>query len=90
MILLLRLLLCTELATEDDIKLICSLLGQSWWELGEILGFSNSELQGFFATSSQPIVLTTPDTSPGQSSKNEEGKGSFFTKQDSDLSLIHI
>ena len=84
MILFLHLLLCTELATEDDIKLICSLLGQSWWELGEILGFSNSELQGFFATSSQPIVPTTPDISPGQSSKNEEGKGCFFTREDSD------
>lgn len=77
-------ILCAELASEGDIQFIGSLLGNSWWELGEILGFSYSELQGFLATSSLPVAPTTPDTSPGQSSKSEDGRGSFYAKEGSD------
>lgn len=78
------LLFCTELANEGDIQVISSLLGKSWWDLGEILGFSNSELHGIFATSALSTIPDSPDTSPGPSSKDEgRRRSSFFAKEDS-------
>ena len=74
-------LLYTELANEGDIQVISSLLGKSWWDLGEILGFSSSELHGIFATSALSTIPDAHDTSPDLSSR-DEGRRRSSSKED--------